>query len=157
MAQLLHWIIFTWINFYSHRSQYWERLFLVWKCKNQLKNIKIGSKVGHFQKLSHFQIEPSQDFTSWKSEPFRGKDTWSIFRRESKGFWLVRILSLLGIFELKKMRLLGFLTCDWYFEKKIKKTEWFEFWAISGSYYAMWSWFIRWLFVLSQGTPRMSL
>ena len=46
----------------------------------------------------------------------------------------LRILSLLKIFELKKVSLFRILTRDWYFEEKISKTKWFEFWAYSKSH-----------------------
>ena len=46
----------------------------------------------------------------------------------------LRILSLFKIFELKKVSLSRILTRDWYFEEKISKTKWFEFWAYSKSH-----------------------
>ena len=84
------------------------------------------------------------------------KAACSIFRRESKGIWMVRILGHLRIFELKKVGHLGFLTRDRYFEEKIRETEWFEFWAISDSHaYAFtWQHLLRWLFGLSRIPPR---
>ena len=84
-----------------------------------LRNINHMSKT---RERSLFLVRKSRESSKFelKKWAFSGKRHVIDISKRKLGI-LVRILSSLGIFELKKVSVLGFLTCDWYFEEKNKE------------------------------------